>query len=186
MKIHTLVAPTPIEEGYEIISVVFYRKNVRDLEPWYLSLIADVIRWRTKSIYPHVGLYIDGVIYEAATDFKGVKASPTRLIDESWTTFHIAVTKEEKAVILEAFAGMEGLGYDFVNIFFVQLLGLFIDRPENYICSELVAKLLDVSNIIIAAREYKYYSPGNLYDHVLAYLGAYYHYNYERNYFIRR
>ena len=98
------------------------------------------------SIFSHVELEIDGVCYSSSNRDKGVRS---KVIDTSnaqkWLSFDLK-KDIDKNICLNYFKSVEGQKYDWLNIFFSQIIKLNIQSRNKQICSEFVANCLGLEN----------------------------------------
>ena len=108
------------------------------------------------SVFSHVELEIDGVFYSSSNRDGGVRS---KIIDTSnkkkWVSFEVK-NKIDKNRCLNYFKSVEGQKYDWLNIFFSQIIKLNIQSSNKQICSEFVGNCLQLDNA------YKY-SPESLF-----------------------
>lgn len=179
--------PIPIEEGYEIISIVFYKRQRKDTDDWLNKMSRELTIWWTESIYSHIDFYIDGFLMGSSLQRGGVsEIYRPNLGNLNWTYYHIAVPKKEKETIISFIKSFYGCDYDLLNFFMVQAFRTTIDDRNKWICSEFGAMVLDKMGIIPTKKEYKYYDPGELEENVALQLSLWYDYNSERGYFIKK
>ena len=98
------------------------------------------------SIFSHVELEIDGVCYSSSNRDYGVRS---KIIDTSnkqkWVSFELK-NNIDKNICLNYFKRVEGQKYDWLNIFFSQIIKLNIQSSNKQICSEFVGNCLQLDN----------------------------------------
>ena len=98
------------------------------------------------SIFSHVELEIDGVFYSSSNRDGGVRS---KIIDISnkkkWVSFELK-NNIDKNICLNYFKSVEGQKYDWLNIFFSQIIKLNIQSSNKQICSEFVGNCLQLDN----------------------------------------
>ena len=98
------------------------------------------------SIFSHVELEIDGVFYSSSNRDGGVRS---KIIDISnkkkWVSFELK-NNIDKNICLNYFKSVEGQKYDWLNIFFGQIIKLNIQSSNKQICSEFVGNCLQLDN----------------------------------------
>ena len=98
------------------------------------------------SVFSHVELEINGVCYSSSNRDKGVRS---KVIDTSnaqkWLSFDLKKDIDEN-ICLGYFKSVEGQQYDWLNIFFSQIIKLNIQSRNKQICSEFVANCLGLEN----------------------------------------
>ena len=108
------------------------------------------------SVFSHVELEINGVCYSASNRDGGVRS---KVIDTSnpkkWVSFQLK-KNIDKSICLKYFETVEGQKYDWLNIFFSQIIKLNIQSKNKQICSEFIANCLNLKDA------YKY-SPETLF-----------------------
>ncbi len=108
------------------------------------------------SIFSHVELEIDGVFYSSSNRDGGVRS---KIIDTSnekkWVSFELK-NNIDRNICLNYFKSVEGQKYDWLNIFFSQIIKLNIQSSNKQICSEFVGNCLGLED------SYKY-SPESLF-----------------------
>ena len=108
------------------------------------------------SIFSHVELEIDGVFYSSSNRDGGVRS---KIIDTSnekkWVSFELK-NNIDRNICLNYFKSVEGQKYDWLNIFFSQIIKLNIQSNNKQICSEFVGNCLGLED------SYKY-SPESLF-----------------------
>ena len=124
----------------EYVTLAFYKGNGRFYD--------RLIRWWTKSDYSHVEL----VEFQTQDWFIGWSSSPRdggvrlktiEIKPEHWDFVDVLVLiREEPFAIARAIRDF-GYGYDWINIFFSQILPFKLQIRDRMICSEFVAECLD-------------------------------------------
>ena len=108
------------------------------------------------SVFSHVELEINGVCYSSSNRDYGVRS---KIIDTSnkqkWVSFELK-NNIDKNICLNYFKRVEGQKYDWLNIFFSQIIKLNIQSSNKQICSEFVGNCLGLED------SYKY-SPESLF-----------------------
>ncbi len=98
------------------------------------------------SIFSHVELEIDGVFYSSSNRDGGVRS---KIIDTSnekkWVSFELK-NNIDRNICLNYFKSVEGQKYDWLNIFFSQIIKLNIQSSNKQICSEFVGNCLQLDN----------------------------------------
>ena len=98
------------------------------------------------SIFSHVELEIDGVFYSSSNRDGGVRS---KIIDTSnekkWVSFELK-NNIDRNICLNYFKSVEGQKYDWLNIFFSQIIKLNIQSSNKQICSEFVGHCLQLDN----------------------------------------
>ena len=98
------------------------------------------------SIFSHVELEIDGVFYSSSNRDGGVRS---KIIDISnkkkWVSFELK-NNIDKNICLNYFKSVEGQKYDWLNIFFSQIIKLNLQSSNKQICSEFVGNCLQLDN----------------------------------------
>ena len=98
------------------------------------------------SVFSHVELEINGVCYSASNRDGGVRS---KVIDTSnkqkWVSFELK-NNIDKNICLNYFKSVEGQKYDWLNIFFSQIIKLNIQSINKQICSEFVGNCLQLDN----------------------------------------
>ena len=129
------------------IKVHFYKARAGKIGDKIVGLV---------SIFSHVELEIDGVYYSSSNRDGGVRS---KTIDTSnpkkWVSFELK-NNIDKNICLNYFKSVEGQKYDWLNIFFSQIIKLNIQSSNKQICSEFVGNCLQLDNA------YKY-SPESLF-----------------------
>jgi len=125
------------------------------------KLIDRVIRFGTRSIYSHVEIVFN---YGSKEQFcisssprdKGVRMKNIHLKKDNWDIISVLYNPIVSELL---FVKSKGNGYDFLGIFFSQILNLQIHSKKRWFCSEYAAAFLNVINP-------ERYSPGDLKDFV--------------------
>ena len=98
------------------------------------------------SIFSHVELEIDGVFYSSSNRDGGVRS---KIIDISnkkkWVSFELK-NNIDKNICLNYFKSVKEQKYDWLNIFFSQIIKLNIQSSNKQICSEFVGNCLQLDN----------------------------------------
>ena len=98
------------------------------------------------SVFSHVELEINGVFYSSSNRDRGVRS---KIIDISnkkkWVSFELK-KNIGKNICLNYFKSVEGQKYDWLNIFFSQIIKLNIQSSNKQICSEFVGNCLQLDN----------------------------------------
>ena len=98
------------------------------------------------SVFSHIELEIDGVFYSSSNRDGGVRS---KIIDISnkkkWVSFELK-NNIDKNICLNYFKSVEGQKYDWLNIFFSQIIKLNIQSSNKQICSEFVGNCLQLDN----------------------------------------
>ena len=129
------------------IKVHFYKARAGKIGDKIVGLV---------SVFSHVELEIDRVFYSSSNRDGGVRS---KIIDISnkkkWVSFELK-NNIDKNICLNYFKSVEGQKYDWLNIFFSQIIKLNIQSSNKQICSEFVGNCLQLDNA------YKY-SPESLF-----------------------
>jgi len=127
------------------------------------SILDKLICWWTKSPYFHCVLnFSDGVSYSAlpstdTTQFYLIK------FDENWDVVDIPMSAEQEANV-RAFCQAElGCKYDFIGIFFSQIISWAVEDAARWFCSEVCLRALQQAELYIGVHPCQY-SPGKLYQ----------------------
>lgn len=119
------------------MKIHFYKARNGKLEDEIVGIV---------SIFSHVELEIDGVFYSSSNRDGGVRS---KIIDTSnkkkWVSFEVK-NKIDKNRCLNYFKSVEGQKYDWLNIFFSQIIKLNIQSSNKQICSEFVGNCLQLDN----------------------------------------
>ena len=109
------------------------------------------------SVFSHAELEIDGVFYSSSNRDGGVRS---KIIDTSnekkWVSFELK-NNIDKNICLNYFKRVEGQKYDWLNIFFSQIIKLNIQSSNKQICSEFVANCLGLENAYSYSPESLFY-----------------------------
>lgn len=110
------------------------------------------------SIFSHVELEIDGVYYSSSNRDGGVRS---KTIDTSnpkkWVSFQLK-NNIDKSICLKYFETVEGQKYDWLNIFFSQIIKLNIQSKNKQICSEFIANCLNLKDAYKYSPEALFYA----------------------------
>ena len=121
----------------EQIKIHFYKARNGKIRDKIVGLV---------SIFSHVELEIDGVFYSSSNRDGGVRS---KIIDISnkkkWVSFELK-NNIDKNICLNYFKSVEGQKYDWLNIFFSQIIKLNIQSSNKQICSEFVGNCLQLDN----------------------------------------
>ena len=119
------------------MKIHFYKARNGKLEDEIVGIV---------SIFSHVELEIDGVFYSSSNRDGGVRS---KIIDISnkkkWVSFELK-NNIDKNICLNYFKSVEGQKYDWLNIFFSQIIKLNIQSSNKQICSEFVGNCLQLDN----------------------------------------
>ena len=108
------------------------------------------------SVFSHVELEINGVCYSSSNRDGGVRSKIINTSNkQKWVSFELK-NNIDKNICLNYFKRVEGQKYDWLNIFFSQIIKLNIQSNNKQICSEFVANCLGLED------SYKY-SPESLF-----------------------
>ena len=98
------------------------------------------------SIFSHVELEIDGVFYSSSNRDGGVRS---KIIDISnkkkWVSFELK-NNIDKNICLNYFKSVKEQKYDWLNIFFSQIIKLNLQSSNKQICSEFVGNCLQLDS----------------------------------------
>lgn len=125
--------------------VAFYKAKYGN---WQDKLIAF---W-TFSRYSHCELVIGDTWYTSSHRDGGVRAKKIIPNLEHWDFLPVLVDEE---FVTDFFARTKGEGYDWINIFFSQIIPLRLQNSSKWVCSEWVAYAI--------CRKQTSYAPGGLY-----------------------
>ena len=121
----------------EKIKVHFYKARAGKLADKVVGI---------ASVFSHVELEINGVCYSSSNRDRGVRS---KVIDTSnthkWLSFDLKKDIDEN-ICLGYFKNVEGQQYDWLNIFFSQIIKLNIQSRNKQICSEFVANCLGLES----------------------------------------
>lgn len=121
----------------EQIKVHFYKARAGKIGDKIVGLV---------SVFSHVELEINGVCYSASNRDGGVRS---KVIDTSnaqkWLSFDLKKDIEVNRCLLY-FESVRGQKYDWLNIFFSQIIKLNIQSSNKQICSEFVGNCLQLDN----------------------------------------
>lgn len=107
------------------------------------KIIPKLISWWTKSEYYHVEIILDGYWVSIFED--GVKINRLRELEGSWDYADlgdIEVSEVQRELFFKFLFLQNGKKYDFMGIFFSQLIPLRLQNPKRWFCSECVTSLL--------------------------------------------
>ena len=108
------------------------------------------------SVFSHVELEINGVCYSSSSRDYGVRSKIINTSNhQKWLSFDLKKDIDINGC-LAYFDSVDGQKYDWINIFFTQIIKLNIQSEKKQICSEFVANCLGLENA------YKY-SPESLF-----------------------
>ena len=120
------------------------------------NLFDTLIRWWTGSDYSHCELILpDGRWVTSSPRDGGVRAKLIEFEADTWDL--IELPKADLARITYLFEKEQGHGYDWLGIFFTQILPLGLQSKSRWTCSEFCAAALGLDNP-------EQYAPGDL-DH---------------------
>jgi hypothetical protein len=128
---------------------------------WKLQLAHRLICLKTKSIYSHCEILIDGVGYSSSNRDGGVRAKPTDLSTKHWDLFNVHADQDQ---VLQFFSRTKGQPYDTLGELHFAL-GFLAQDPDRWFCSEWCAAALGVGDPWT-------YSPQGLLNYCLANLKA--------------
>ena len=121
----------------EQIKIHFYKARNGKIRDKIVGLV---------SVFSHVELEINGVFYSSSNRDGGVRS---KIIDISnkkkWVSFELK-NNIDKNICLNYFKSVEGQKYDWLNIFFSQIIKLNIQSSNKQICSEFVGNCLQLDN----------------------------------------
>ena len=119
------------------MKIHFYKAKKGNLKDKIIGLV---------SVFSHVELEINNICYSSSNRDKGVRS---KVIDTSnaqkWLSFDLKKDIDEN-ICLGYFKSVEGQQYDWLNIFFSQIIKLNIQSRNKQICSEFVANCLGLEN----------------------------------------
>jgi len=115
---------------------------------FFWGLVIKGIQWRTNSKYFHSELIIDNE-WLSAYPIKGIRLHPLRptLKHDQWFFLDLGkhtVTEEQYKKIMDFIHDVVGSRYDFLGIFFSQLIKIGVDDKHQWFCSEIVSKILQL------------------------------------------
>lgn len=152
--------------------VAFYKGRP---EQFIYRILNTAVRWWTHGPYSHVE-YIDDHDTDdvnqwdwySASSFKEkcVRVKTVHIKKGHWDIFDLSYNNKEKAI--ELFESQMGKPYDWIGIFFSQILPTKIHNPDKWFCSEIVAKALQCSGSLALYKAPSEYSPNGLYRALLA------------------
>ena len=98
------------------------------------------------SVFSHVELEISGVFYSSSNRDGGVRSKIINISNKKkWVSFELK-NNIDKNICLNYFKSVEGQKYDWLNIFFSQIIKLNIQSSNKQICSEFVGNCLQLDN----------------------------------------
>ena len=115
-----------------------------------------LIRWWTKSPYSHVELVVDGWWYSTSPRDLRVRAKRIVPKKDHWDFVEVEVDEDW---LYEVFAKTRGAKYDWLGIFFTQIVDLNIHSKSRYFCVEWCAFINKIP------KPHRY-NPGTLYNYV--------------------
>jgi len=107
---------------------------------FFQGLFADLTKARLVTRYPHAGIVIDGVLYDATLK-NGVKAQT--FDSTGWDLFKIE--KTDKETMISRFKQVEGRPYDWFSLL-AFVVPFRVSVAQWFYCYELCSFMLDGNN----------------------------------------
>jgi len=120
-----------------------------------------LIRLWTFGPYSHVELLIDDVAFSSVVGVGTRYLSYPVFIANEWDYVDIPMSSLDKAHMWSWCMSELGCGYDWKGLICCQVLGLAMDDPKDWFCSEYVITALQVAGKLKAITSYKE-SPNSL------------------------
>jgi hypothetical protein len=128
------------------------------------GVFSSLIRLWTRSKYDHCELLLSGRTLVGATSVDGVRI---KILEEDlptglWDVLDIPITPVQDALIYQWATGEVGCHYDWLGIFFCQVLPIGRQSNDEWFCSEFCSAAVQQIGLLQGVKPYKQ-SPGKLY-----------------------
>jgi len=151
----------------ETIKLAFYKNYKRDILDYSIAVFQFLFLAGKHSKYTHTEINIRGLSYTSSYVDGGVRKKKINYSEENWEVLEFEVSAESVDKMLSFFENEEGKKYDLLNIFFAQFLHIPIERKDRWICSEICAKMLDLTDEFKMKHRPVYYSPAKLHKEIM-------------------
>lgn len=126
------------------------------------KIFSKLICWWTKSPYFHTELFFSNGVSFSAQPLQKTKFHSTDYNNKDWDFINIPMSKEQEEILYKWCISESGCNYDYVGIFFCQILNWSFENPWWWFCSEIC--LAGIQKIYPMNKNPYEFSPGKLYE----------------------
>lgn len=123
-----------------MVKLAFYKGQGHKLSE---SVTDTLIRWWTKGPYSHVEMiFSDNYWFSNSPRLKKTRLGPVEFSPEKWDFIELSLSDEQEKVVRAWAERQVGTSYDWLGIFFTQVLHWGISDDDKWFCSELIVAAL--------------------------------------------
>ncbi len=146
----------------KVIYLAIYKNTKKTILDYLIFKWQTICGFKSYSKYTHCEIIIDDDWLSSSFIDGGVRSKKIEPRLGNWDYIPIEVEAKDILDIKEFFNVQIGKKYDLKNIFLAQILNLDKDCYNKWICSEISAEMINISNCAYLYYEPHRYSPARL------------------------